>query len=307
VQPTQITPQDGPQEPFVSVIIVSWNCVEALRRCLTALNSSKNRARFEVLVVDAGSRDGSAQMDSEFEGVSVLRLPRNFGKTRCRNNALRASSADLILFLAPEIELAQKTVTDLVAALESDEHAVAAVPALVNDGGSPVPIGARLPDRNQIAELCRENRDLPLQLFAGSNIEVASDAALLVRKSFLRGMNFLDENRYSEYWAELELFWQIRNAGKKLIAVDTPATLHGQRLSVELGPAELSALASDRVAGASAFVGKHDGILARIGFVLAQLLNALMALFRNPAYGFRLIVGILGMNRIDGTQGGVLG
>ena len=94
---------ETPQEPKVSVVIVTWNCIEALRICLTALNASRQRDRIEVLVVDAGSRDGSGQVDAEFSNVTVHRLPRNFGKTRARNIGIRTARAELVLFLDPEV------------------------------------------------------------------------------------------------------------------------------------------------------------------------------------------------------------
>jgi glycosyltransferase involved in cell wall biosynthesis len=49
----------------VSVVIVSYNCVAALRRCLDALGRSASPEMFEVLVVDNGSRDESGLVDRD--------------------------------------------------------------------------------------------------------------------------------------------------------------------------------------------------------------------------------------------------
>lgn len=294
------------EEPKVTVVIVSWNCIEALRRCLIALNASQQRQRIEVLVVDAGSRDGCGQVDAEFSNVTVHRLPRNFGKTRARNIGSRTANADLILFLDPEVEVTPGTVMALARALESDDQAVAALPRLVDDAGLPAPIGNRLPDRAALAAACRANSGLPLGPEEES-VELGSDAALLVRKSFLRGMNFLDEKRYSEFWAELELFWRIQSAGKKALIAGEPATLHARRAAVSIPRAEQALLASDRVAGAAAFISKREGLAAKVSFLTGQFLSALGTAFREPGYGLRLAFGILTGSRIDGTQGGELG
>ena len=138
MQPQSSPLQETPQEPRVSVVIVTWNCVEALRRCLAALNASRQRERLQVLVVDAGSRDGSGQVDAEFPDVTVLRLPRNFGKTRARNIGVRTARAELILFLDPEVEVTPGTVMDLAAAVEADAQVVAAIPRLLDTSGQPV-------------------------------------------------------------------------------------------------------------------------------------------------------------------------
>ena len=297
----EIVPEVG-----VSIVIVAWNCVAALRKCLVALNASRQRDRFEVLVVDAGSRDGSEQIDAEFPSVTVLRLPRNFGKTRARNIGSRTARADLILFLDPAVEVGPDTVMGLAAAVEADDQAVAAIPRLLDGSGQSAPVAGRLPDRAALAAACRANSDLPLGPAQGT-VELASDAALLVRKSFLRGTNFLDEKRYSEFWAELELFWGIHSAGKRVLTVNDPATLHEMRTSIPIPRSEEALLAADRVAGAASFVSKHEGWAAMLSFLAGQFFGALGMAFREPGYGLRLAMGILTGSRIDGTQGGELG
>lgn len=306
MQPQSRPSQDTPQEPRVSVVIVTWNCVEALRRCLTALNASRQRERFEVLVVDAGSRDGCGQVDTEFSNVTVLRLPRNFGRTRARNIGMRTARAELILLLDPEVEVAPGTVMGLAATVESDGQAVAAIPRLLDGSGQPAPVAGRLPDRAALAAACRANSRLPLGPGEGI-VELGSDAALLVRKSFLRGINFLDEKRYSEFWAELELFGRIHNAGKRVMIAPEPATLHERQTSIRIPRSEEASLASDRVAGAASFISKRDGLGAMISFLAGQFFSALGAALSEPGYGLRLALGILTRSRIDGTQGGELG
>jgi GT2 family glycosyltransferase len=306
VQPQSNPSPETPQEPKVSVVIVTWNCIEALRRCLVALNASRQRDRIEVLVVDSGSRDGCGQVDTEFSNVTVQRLPRNFGKTRARNIGSRTSRAPLILFLDPEVEVTPGTVMALAGALDADDQAIAALPRLVDEAGLPAPIGSRLPDRAALAAACRANAGLPLGP-EEETAELGSDAALIVRKSFLRGMNFFDEKRYTEYWSELDLFWRIHSGGKRVLIVGEQATLHARRTTVRIPRAEEALLASDRVAGAAAFVAKREGWAAMISFSAGQFFSALGMTFGEPGYGLRLAFGILTGSRVDGTQGGELG
>jgi len=257
-------------------------------------------------VVDSGSRDGCGQVDTEFSNVTVQRLPRNFGKTRARNIGSRTSRAPLILFLDPEVEVTPGTVMVLAAALDADDQAIAALPRLVDEAGLPAPIGSRLPDRAALAAACRANSGLPLGP-EEETAELGSDAALLVRKSFLRGMNYFDEKRYTEYWSELDLFWRIHSAGKRVLVDGEQATLHVRRTTVRIPRAEEALLASDRVAGAAAFLSKREGWAAMISFLAGQFFSALGMTFREPGYGLRLASGILTGSRIDGTQGGELG
>src|SRR5271163_263648 len=71
--------------PKVTALIFSYHSAPALRRCLGAIEGSNDRSRIEIIVVDCGSHDESPQLDSEFSSVTILRLPRYFGRTKAFN------------------------------------------------------------------------------------------------------------------------------------------------------------------------------------------------------------------------------
>jgi hypothetical protein len=123
--------------------------------------------------------------------------------------------------------------------------------------------------------------------------------ALWVRKGFLQGMNYFDEKRFSEYWHELELYWQLRNAGKQVEPVPGAAgTLHPPAAGLGLDGAARDLVYADRAAAAIAFLGKHLGLGAALGFQLGRVFSNLTA----P----RKALNVLSGSRIDGTQGGIL-
>ena len=72
----QLQEIDLPPVVKVTALVFSYDSAPALRRCLAALEGSNDRASIEILVVDCGSHDESAQLDSEFSSVTMLRLPR---------------------------------------------------------------------------------------------------------------------------------------------------------------------------------------------------------------------------------------
>jgi len=65
--------------PDISVIIVTWNGKHFLEPCLSALMAQED-VTFETIVVDNGSRDGTADFVGErFPSVRVLALQNNLG------------------------------------------------------------------------------------------------------------------------------------------------------------------------------------------------------------------------------------
>jgi GT2 family glycosyltransferase len=245
-------------------------------------------------------------MDAEFEGVHLQRMPRNFGRTRARNIGLKTARSEMMLLLDPGVEVAPETIVQMGAALEANAQVMAAVPRLLDAQGRALPVGGPLPSRAELSASCKENREIALSRAEGP-VQIGSGAALMVRSSFLRGMNFLDERRFGDYGAELEIFWQIHNAGKQVAVVDAPATVYPHKLSVTLPRSAQALLAADRIAGTAAYLMKHEGFGAMVGFRLAQLGHALALLVSEPGYGLRLLMGISSAERINGSQGGVLG
>src|ERR1700731_1726263 len=131
-------PAPKPQEveeapaPKVTALIFSYDSAPALRRCLAALEASNDRASIEILVVDCGSHDESAQLDSEFSNVTILRLPRHFGRPKALHIGTRTPAGEFLLFMTPEVEVLPTTIPALVARLEADPDAVAVCPLLLD-------------------------------------------------------------------------------------------------------------------------------------------------------------------------------
>src|ERR1700729_428835 len=123
---------DVPPAIRVTALIFSYDSAPALRRCLAALEGSNDRASMEILVVDCGSHDESAQLDSEFSGVTMLRLPRYFGRTKALNIGTRTSAGEYLFFMTPEVEVLPTTIPSLVARLEPDPETGAECPLLVD-------------------------------------------------------------------------------------------------------------------------------------------------------------------------------
>ena len=77
---------------MLSVVIVSWNVHNLLRKCLASLleDASRSEVAAHVLVVDSASQDGSAEMvRTEFPSVELIACDENIGFVRGNNLALK--------------------------------------------------------------------------------------------------------------------------------------------------------------------------------------------------------------------------
>jgi glycosyltransferase involved in cell wall biosynthesis len=85
------------EQRSISVVIPVRDGAATLERCLSAAFASRY-PRFEVVVVDDGSRDGTAEVAARFP-CKLVRLGRHGGVSRARNAGAAASSGELLVFI----------------------------------------------------------------------------------------------------------------------------------------------------------------------------------------------------------------
>jgi len=89
--------------PDLTVLVVSYETRELTLDCLRSLFETTRDAPPEVVVVDNGSRDGSADaIARHFPQVTLLRLEENVGFARANNLAAERAGTPYLLLLNPD-------------------------------------------------------------------------------------------------------------------------------------------------------------------------------------------------------------
>lgn len=289
-------PEPEPQQeeqapaPKVTALIFSYDSAPALRRSLAALEASNDRALIEILVVDCGSHDESPQLDSEFSNLTILRLPRYFGRTKALNIGTRTANGEYLFFLMPQVEVLPTTIPALLARLEADQETVAVCPLLVDTESRPHQQFFRLPTPATGAELIPVEIDKSAQEVA---VEYATFDALLVRKYFVKGINYFDE-RYGEFWPDAELGYQIRRASRRTVVLPQVTALYTPHSPYSASSRTI--FDADRLHGAAVYFRKHYGFLTGLFFRIRSIMKALVTL-RLP-----LFTALVSGTKIDGSQ-----
>ncbi len=311
----RVVPEEPEETPStrISVIIVSYNCEAALRRTLRSLQDPEKPETAEILVADNGSADASSHMDDEFPQVTVLRLPKNFGRTKARNIAARTAKGTYLLLLEPGVELYPCDLLGLEAVLEQSPQAVAASPLLTEPDGTILTGVGSLPSLDELYEAWKRGQDwfdslprfVPDATADPVRVQCVTPGALLVRSAFVRGMNYFDE-RYGDWGAELDLFTRIQDARRQLLLVPTIRAVwnRSEGLWRPQSVAARALISADRASGILRWAHKNAGFLTAFklrlrmaGWSFASLLG-----FSEPSYYSALLGHLLSGRRIDGTQ-----
>lgn len=252
--------------PEVSVIVVSYNGRDVLRRCLDALDTD----RHEVIVVDNASDDGSPELvREEFPAVRLLEAGRNLGFGAANNLGMRQASGRCFALVNSDAWARDDGLEVLVEFLKSDECLGIVGPRLVDDRGR---LQLSVRGFPTVWRLCTEYFFLrklapssrAFNAFYASGFDYESvreadwlmGAALVVRREMIDEVGGFDE-RFFLFSEEVDLCYRARRAGWR-IAYTPEATF------VHLGGSSTrpvwSSMYREQLRGHVAFLEKHQGV-----------------------------------------------
>ena len=107
--------------PFLSVVVPAYRCAPYLRQCLLGLSASDlPRADWELIVVDDGSSDGTADV-ARAVADQVLRVPDGpRGPAHARNMGARAATGTVLVFIDADVVVAPTTLRGFAAHFADD-------------------------------------------------------------------------------------------------------------------------------------------------------------------------------------------
>lgn len=215
------------EAPVISVVIPSWNTQDLLRTCLQTLDAADKPAT-EVIVVDNGSVDGSADMvAAEFPDVVLERNAQNEGFAKGCNQGMRLARGEYVFLLNTDTEVRPDALRRLFEFLEDNPQHGAVAPRLVHPDGRTQPTVMAFPKKRTAlffatplerwmpnsAELRRYFlRDWDQE--SSRDVDQPPAAALLVRKSVLDEIGLFDEELWL-FFNDVDLSKRMWNAGHR--------------------------------------------------------------------------------------------
>lgn len=221
-------PAQGDEPPDVTVIVVNYNGRHYLGECLASLEAqSLPRRRWEAVLVDNGSTDGSAAyVRSAFPWVRVLPSPSNLGFARANNAAFRHARGRYLALLNNDTAADAGWLEALLDALEAEPAAAGAAskivfrdrPDLINSAGLNLYSDGRGGDRG-FRQADDGRFDQPAEVFG------ACAAGVLLRRELIEDVGGFDE-RFFVYYEDLDLAWRARLRGWRFVYAPRSVVRH---------------------------------------------------------------------------------
>jgi GT2 family glycosyltransferase len=225
--------RDNHSIPDLSIVLVCWNNKDYLGPCLRSLYEEDLDNRFDVVVVDNGSTDGSQEMlRRQFPEVRIIQNEHNVGLAQASNLGIVATRGRYILLLNNDTLVNGPSLDAMVGFLDKMPNAGAAGGRLLNPDGSFQAGYARFSTLTEEFLIATHMGELFWDGYPshGDTEQVKavgwlSSACLLIRREALRQVGLLDET-YFIYGDETDLQFRLRKAGWGVYYLPTATTIH---------------------------------------------------------------------------------
>lgn len=195
-------PPQPTQPPMVSVVICAYNAERTMRPCLESLRKL-DYPNFEVVIVDDGSRDTTAEIAMDFPEFRLIRQP-NKGLSVARNVGMRAAYGELIAYTDSDCVVDPHWLTLMVRAM--CEHHF--------DGcGGP---NYAPHEEGWVEACCAASPGAPCHVLTGDNrAEHLAGCNMIYRRTALEAIGGFDP-QFTAAGDDVDICWRMLDAGYAL-------------------------------------------------------------------------------------------
>jgi N-acetylglucosaminyl-diphospho-decaprenol L-rhamnosyltransferase len=232
-----------------AAIVVNYEAGKQLLACVRSLLADRSAGGPpEVVVVDNGSTDGSAEaLAAALPDVPVVRPGANLGYAAAANRGIAATAAPVVAVCNADVELEPGTAAALLARFDAEPDLGALGPAVRNRDGSVYPSARSVPGVGDAVghgvlglvrptnRFTRRYRELDADPNRARDADFVSGAAIWQRRAALDAVGGWDEG-YFMYVEDVDLCWRLRGAGWRVAYEPGGSVVHVQGASTARHP-----------------------------------------------------------------------
>lgn len=227
-------------KPQLSIIILSYNTKKLLADCIDSLAKVTKEVDFEIIVVDNGSTDGSAEfVKTKHPDVTLVENRSNLGFARGNNKARKFARGEYVLFLNSDTLVPKKTLGKSLLYLKRHKDIGALTCKLILPDGSldkdarrsfPTPWVA-FSHFSGLDKLFSKSKFFSKYWYGYRSpddiqeVDVLQGAFFLTKREILDKVGWFSEEYFLD-GEDIDLCWKIIQAGHRIIYYPETSILH---------------------------------------------------------------------------------
>ena len=211
--------------PVVSVVVAVWNRADLTLTCLRAL-AAQTEIPTEVIVVDNGSTDETADLLAHVGGVRVIRNPGNLGFTLAANVGARVARGDFLLFLNNDAELLPGSIEHLLDAARRSKAVGAVGGKLVFPDGRLQEAGSIIWSDGSCEAYGRGDDPAAPEYNFERPVDFCSAALLLTPRDVFDQLGGFDERYQPAYYEDADYCARLWERGYSVVYQPNAVAIH---------------------------------------------------------------------------------
>ena len=212
--------------PTVSVIIPVHNKFEITYFCLCALLFAFNETTFEVIVVDDGSTDQTADIDNFVAGIRVVRHKTALGFVNSCNDGAALARGEFVVMLNNDTEVTARWLDELVSTFRNFNNVGLAGSKLVYPDGHLQEAGGIVWNSGNPWNVGRNANAADPSFNYLRQTDYVSGAAIMLPTELWKQLGGFSAEFAPAYFEDTDLAMKVRAAGHCVVYVPTSTVFH---------------------------------------------------------------------------------
>ncbi|MBU2028461.1 glycosyltransferase family 2 protein [Patescibacteria group bacterium] len=215
------------KHPKVFIVILNYNGLEVLKKCLTSVFKI-DYPSFEIVLMDNNSTDGSLEMaKTNFSKAIFIKNEENLGFAAGNNVGIKFAlerTADFILLLNNDVEVEKNFLTQLIDNVAEKEKVGIASPVIFDGETREIWFSGGHIDWWRLKTVHEKN----IQTEKFFNSDFITGCAMLIRAEVFQKIGLLDEDFFL-YWEDADFSLRAGKAGFQNVVVPASWIYHFEK------------------------------------------------------------------------------
>lgn len=210
----------------LSIIIVNYNTLDLTRSCIESIKLYTHGVKYEIIVVDNDSIDGSKELFSSLDGITFIESGANIGFGRANNIGFKQSTGRYLVMLNSDTILVNDILSRMVSHFDSLTQEVACIGSLLvhGDNKPSFSFGHFVCWRDEFRRSIKQQETRTI-LGNQKDVDFVSGADLFVRRSIAEKYGLFDEDFFM-YYEDMEIGFRYHSQGLRSIIFNERGIIH---------------------------------------------------------------------------------
>jgi GT2 family glycosyltransferase len=212
--------------PVISIVIPVYNHLEDTSRCLLAIEMANEKTKYEVIIADDASTDGTNSLFSKCKGLRYVRNEQNLGFLKNCNRAAAIARGKYIMFLNNDVIVMPHWLDSIIETFLNFPDTGLVGSKLLYPDGTLQEAGGIIWNDGTGQNYGRKDDPQKPEYNYMREVDYCSGASIVISRSLWEQLGGFDELFAPAYYEDTDLAFRVRQAGYKVLYQPVSQVFH---------------------------------------------------------------------------------